>query len=120
MRIFLFLLTLLAASTVFAQNGNSVLPMTADQPRPLALIPAPVNLTVNTGQFTLPSAIVIEAQDQKGIDPVLNELKTQLSLPTGYTVTVTTQPKTDATIRLVLNKTPETTLGSEGYYLSVT
>jgi hexosaminidase len=120
MRIFLFLLTLLAASTVFAQNGNGVLPMTADQPGPLALIPAPVNLTVNAGQFTLPSTIVIEAQDQKGMDPVLNELKTQLSLPTGYTVTVTTQPKTDATIRLVLNKTPETTLGSEGYYLSVT
>ena len=52
--------------------------------------------------------------------PPWSDLKARLGVPTGYTVTVTTQPRTDATIRLVLNKTAETTLGTEGYYLSVT
>ena len=78
MRISLFLLTLLAASTVFAQNGNTAFPttptqpMTSDQPGPLALIPAPVNLTVNAGQFTLPGSIVIEAQEPKGLESALD------------------------------------------------
>src|ERR1700743_3089766 len=108
MRIYLFLLTLLASSTLFAQDAG-----------PLALIPAPASLTVNGGSFTLPSTIVIEAQDQNMPGSVLDGLKTQLTASTGYTATVTSQPATNATIRLVLHKTPEPTLGAEAYYLSV-
>ena len=115
MRTFLFLLTLLAGSSVFAQANAG-----DGQSGPLALIPTPVNLTVNAGSFTLPNSIVIEAQDEKKLGAVLSDLKTALTVPTGYTVTVSTQPKNDATIRLVLDKTPESTLGAEGYYLSVT
>src|SRR6185437_11363484 len=86
MRTFLFLLTLLAGSSVFAQADAG-----GGQSGPLALIPTPVNLTVNAGSFTLPKSIVIEAQDEK-LGPVVSELKTALAAPTGYTVNVTTQP----------------------------
>ncbi|HLZ87893.1 MAG TPA: family 20 glycosylhydrolase [Puia sp.] len=101
----------LAALTVFAQDPGS---------EPVALIPAPVSQTVNAGHFELPKTIVIEAQDQRDLDQGLQDLKTRLSLPTGYTVTITRQPTPDATIRLVLNKSAEATLGAEGYYLSIT
>jgi len=112
MRTLVFLLlAMFVRSTVSAQD--------IDIPNPLDLIPAPVNLAVNSGRFTLPNTILIEAQDQNSIGPVLGDLKTRLSQPTGYSVTVTTQPASNATIRLVLNKKPEPTLGTEGYYLSV-
>ena len=118
MRTFLFLLTLLVCSTLFAQNSGAL--MSTEPSGPLALIPTPASLTVNAGYFTLPGTIVIEAQDQNKLGPVVDDLKAHLAGPTGYAVTVTTQPDNNATIRLVLNKTPEATLGTEGYYLSVT
>jgi hexosaminidase len=112
MRTFLFLLLAMSVRfTVFAQN--------ADISNPLDLIPAPVNLAVNPGHFTLPNTIVIEAEDQRSLGPVLADLTSHLSRPTGYTVRVTAQSGADATIRLVVNKTPEPTLGNEGYYLSI-
>ncbi|HWB92969.1 MAG TPA: family 20 glycosylhydrolase [Puia sp.] len=112
MRTFLFLLLAMSVRfTVFAQN--------ADISNPLDLIPAPVSLAVNPGHFTLPNTIVIEAEDQRSLGPVLADLTSHLSRPTGYTVRVTTQSGADATIRLVVNKSPEPTLGNEGYYLSI-
>ncbi len=109
MRIVALLLTTLAGLTSFCQDHGQ-----------LALIPVPVNVTINAGHFELPKTILIEARDQQGLTPALEDLKAHLSIPTGYPVTVTTQPRTDATIRLVLNKTAEATLGAEGYFLSVT
>ncbi len=63
---------------------------------------------------------MVEARDQHDLGPTLEDLKARLSVPTGYAVTVTTQPRTDATIRLATHKTAEQALGAEGYYLSVT
>ena len=112
MRTLLLTLTLLAGATVFAQD---VAPT-----NPLSLIPVPANLTVNAGQFTLPNNIVIEAPDQPALEPVVNDLRVHLAKPTGFSVTVAKPSRAEATIRLVLNKTAEPTLGGEGYYLSVT
>jgi hexosaminidase len=112
MRTTLLLLAAFASLSLFAQEPVSS--------GPLALIPAPVSQTVNAGSFELPRQITIEAQDQRDLIQTLQDLKNRLSTPTGYTVTVTQQPTPGATIRLVLNKSPEATLGSEGYYLSVT
>ena len=109
MRTFAFLLLFLPALASFSQQTG-----------PLALIPVPASMTIGSGQLELPKTILVEARDQHDLGPTLEDLKARLGAPTGYTVTVTTQPRTDATIRLVLNKTAETALGTEGYYLSVT
>ena len=109
MRIFAFLLLFFPALASFSQQTG-----------PLALIPVPASMTIGSGQLELPKTILVEARDLHDLGPTLEDLKAHLSIPTGYAVTVTTQPRTDATIRLVLNKTAETTLGAEGYYLSVT
>ena len=109
---FLFLLASLASLTVLSQDTESS--------TPIALIPAPVSQTINAGHFELPKSIVIEAQNQHDLAQTLQDLKTRLSAPTGYSVTVTQQSTPDASIRLVLNKAPEATLGAEGYYLSIT
>ena len=86
----------------------------------LAIIPQPVSEQLTGGHFVLPASVVIEARDQKPLAHTLQDLKTHLSLPTGYSVTITSQPSPAATIRLVLNKTADNTLGAEGYTLSVT
>ena len=108
----LFFVASFASLTLYAQepeNSGSI-----------ALIPAPVSQTVNPGHFELPSSIVIEAQDQHELAQTLQDLKTRLSVPTGFSVTVTQQSTPNATIRLVLNKPAEAALGSEGYFLSIT
>ena len=109
---FLLLLASLAGLSVFSQS--------AEVGSPVALIPAPVSQTINSGVFLLPASVVIEAQNQQELAQTLQDLKTRLSVPTGYAVSVTQQPTPDAAIRLVLNKSAETNLGAEGYYLSVT
>ena len=91
-----------------------------DPAAPIALIPEPVSLQVNSGHFVLPASIVIEAPDQKPLAQALTDLTTHLSIPTGYNVTVTKQTTGTAAIRLELNKTPENELGAEGYHLTVT
>jgi len=84
------------------------------------LIPVPASLQVDPGHFQLPGNILIEARDQQALTQTLQDLKTRLSIPTGYTVTTTQQASPAATVRLILNKTAEPSLGTEGYFLSVT
>jgi hexosaminidase len=112
MKFSLFLLSAFTTLTVAAQ--------TPDQNQPIPLIPAPVSQTLNPGHFTLPGAITIETPHERALSEGLSDLKTRLSIPTGYQVTVTEQPSPNATIRLVINKTAEASLGAEGYYLSIT
>jgi len=101
MRLFIFLLTLSICPTVFSQQTSE----------PIALIPVPVSQTPGNGHFTLPRNILIEARDQQQLVQTLEDLKKHLSIPTGYSVTVTRQPSAQATIRLTLNSTPESTQG---------
>jgi len=87
---------------------------------PLTLIPEPVSQQVNPGHFILPKAILIDAPHQPDLIPTLKDLATRLSTPTGYSVTVLKVANPAATIRLLLNKTADPTLGAEGYHLSIT
>src|SRR5580700_889708 len=71
-----------------------------DQSGPLSLIPAPASLELAAGRFTLPSSISVEAPNQAELTHAVEELKTRLSTPTGYTVTISHEANPSATIRL--------------------
>ncbi len=102
------LLMICSAITGFSQTNE-----------PSTLIPAPVSQQSAPGVFVLPKVIVIEAKNQQPQSQPISNLKSHLTVPTGYSVTVSSSSPT-ATIRLVLNTTPVTSLGAEGYTLSVT
>ena len=106
----LFVLTILFCLATFAQEPAA----------PIALIPEPVSQQVNPGHFVLPKTLIIEARDQQDLSQTLEDLKTRLSVPTGYSVKVTQQFNPTAAIRLVLLKETDKSIGEEGYHLSVT
>jgi len=85
----------------------------------IAIIPEPVSIVKNTGQFALPRNIVIEVPSQPEMKQVTAFLKERLSIPASAHVTMS-NASPNATIRLVLNKTADATIGKEGYRLSVT
>ncbi len=114
------------------QTGTPSVAVSAHNPSPastpatdpqISIIPAPVSLQADPGHFVLPKTVTIEtpgsatAQEELGV--ALRGLKAHLSLPTGYSVTIGSKPNSSATIKLLLNKTADTTLGSEGYHLTV-
>lgn len=88
------------------------------QDREVAIIPEPVNIVENTGEFLLPQNITVDAASQPELKHTLDFLQERLSVPTGYHVTASNG--SDATIHLVLNKTADSEIGNEGYKLSVT
>src|SRR6185312_8071505 len=83
----------------------------------LTLIPEPVSQQLGAGHFTLPTSIVVEAPAQPELGHTLEELKSRLGTPTGYPVTMTHDAHANATIRLLLNRNTDATLGNEGYTL---
>lgn len=85
----------------------------------LALIPQPVKVTQTAGQFVLPKTIMVEAAPSADVANVTAYLKRKLSTSTGAFITVKSVAPT-ASIRLVLNKTADTLIKTEGYKLSVT
>lgn len=84
----------------------------------IAIIPQPVKLTRGTGYFTLPANITIKADKLPELEPVTKALIARLTAPTGYTAKTTASGP--ASINLVLTKAADTTLGKEGYHLTVT
>lgn len=85
----------------------------------LALIPQPVKVTQTTGVFVLPKTVVVEAGSSADVANVTAYLKRKLSTATGAFITIKSAAPT-APIRLVLNKTADTLIKTEGYKLSVT
>ncbi|PSR54751.1 beta-N-acetylhexosaminidase [Adhaeribacter arboris] len=85
----------------------------------VAIIPEPVSLKINTGQFVLPRNVVIAASAHPQLKSTVAFLRERLSVPTGRNVTVS-KPSTTATIRLILLPTPDNSIGKEGYHLAVT
>ncbi|MEJ7684679.1 MAG: hypothetical protein WKG06_43895 [Segetibacter sp.] len=49
----------------------------------IAIIPEPVNIVKNTGVFSLPANIVIEAGSQPELKQTITVLQNRLSVPTG-------------------------------------
>jgi hexosaminidase len=88
------------------------------QGKQIAIIPEPVKIVENAGEFSLPQNIIIEASSQPELKHTLDFLQERLSMPTGYNVS--TGDGANATIHLSLNKTPDNEIGNEGYHLSVT
>ncbi len=104
-----FLCCLFISVIAFSQNNNAG----------IAIIPEPVNIVQNTGVFTLPETIVIEAGPQPEIKQTVLILQDRLSVPAGAHVTVSNSAPA-AAIRLVLNESSNAEIGKEGYQLSVT
>ena len=93
----------------FAQKSNPL----------VAIIPEPVSVTVQTGFYSLPQKIVIVAPVQADVSFIAGLLKERLSTAAGRTVSMATADQQGAAIRLRVNTTKDTTLGTEGYRLSV-
>ena len=108
-KIVLGILFIYLASGVHAQS----------KPTEIAIIPEPVKFTRNTGDFILPKACSIEVPANPELKELTNQLKKRLSVPTGSTVSISSNNKA-ARIRFELNKTADQGLGSEGYTLTVT
>jgi hexosaminidase len=104
-----FLFCLFISVIACSQNNNTG----------IAIIPEPVNIVQNTGVFSLPENIVIEAGTQPEIKQTVLILQHRLSVPAGAHVTVSNSAPA-AAIRLVLNETNNAQIGKEGYQLSVT
>ncbi len=88
-------------------------------PTAIAIIPEPVQLVQNAGTFILPNTISIQSPDLPALAATNNFLQQRLSLATGYKVTISPNA-TSPTIKMVLNKTANATIGSEGYQLKIT
>jgi hexosaminidase len=104
-KLFIIFFSGLLYSSIFSQTSS------------VAIIPEPVSIMTNTGHFTLPGSIIIQAPDKPELAQTIQSLKEKLSTATGAQVKTAS---TGGTIRLELNKTLNATLGSEGYELNVT
>src|SRR5579863_3322521 len=85
----------------------------------IAIIPEPVSIIQNEGEYVLPKTIVIAGSTKPEMKEVIATLRERFSAATGAHVTVLNSAA-NPTIKLVLNKTADTAIGLEGYYLSVT
>jgi hexosaminidase len=85
----------------------------------IAIIPEPAQLVQNAGTFTFPNTITIQAPDLPALSVTNNFLQQRLSLATGYKVTLSSN-ESNPTIKLVLDKTANQKIGSEGYQLNIT
>src|SRR5262245_25554027 len=88
----------------------------------IAIIPIPVSLERNTGNFTLSAQTRIEADKNPDVQRVVNMFTSQVSKATGFPPAV--DPLSPAAkpniISFSLNTTANTRLGDEGYTLEVT
>lgn len=85
----------------------------------IAIIPEPVTMTKGAGVFVLPKTIGVQALATPEVARVTAYLQRKLGASTGYTVGIAANA-INAAIKLSLNKTPNATLGKEGYQLRVT
>jgi hexosaminidase len=93
---------------VFSQTGSHI-----------AIIPAPVSITPETGHFVLPKNIIVEAPGTPELKETIRLMTAKLETVTGTSVRVTAAEAAGNTIRLILNKPAKETLGKEGYELVV-
>ena len=85
----------------------------------IAIIPEPVRLVKQAGHFILPHIITIQVGKSPELKQTVAFLKERLSIPTGYDVNVVNPPVANPTIKLIINDEEDSTLGTEGYHLTV-
>ncbi|WP_345947585.1 family 20 glycosylhydrolase [Mucilaginibacter sp. PAMB04274] len=88
----------------------------------ISIVPAPALVTYNKGQYVLPKVITIQVNNlSDSVRNVANQLGEKLKRSTGRSYVVkSTMAYQPGSIRLLINKAPTATLGTEGYHLSVT
>jgi len=84
----------------------------------ISIIPKPVSLIQNNGEYTLPSTIKVEASKGTDMDKVLENLEKRMEVPTGKKVEIVHKDPL-ANLFLNLNAHFDSTLGAEGYTLKV-
>ncbi len=84
----------------------------------ISIIPEPVSVKTTPGKFVLPATVSIDAGNAAEVIPVTNYLKSKISLSTGKTVSIK-HNASFATIKLVLTKAENPTIGKEGYQLTI-
>ena len=85
----------------------------------IAIIPEPVTLTKQGGNFILPANIIIQANKSPEIKQTVAFLQERLAIPTGHFVSVIHTPLVAATFKLIINDKIDPVLGNEGYHLTV-
>ena len=108
MKLWIALAFLFTCKVSFSQSANKI-----------AIIPEPVSVKTASGQFQLPQNVVIETTSSLQLQQPIKVLQERLSTAAGKKVTVSNAAST-ASIKLELNKTPDNSIGAEGYKLSVT
>ena len=83
----------------------------------VSIIPQPLSIQQMPGELTLPQHITIETNTHQDLGMTTILLSKRLTTAAGRQVTVQSTP---GLIRLLLNTTPDSRLGTEGYTLSVT
>ena len=86
----------------------------------IAIIPEPVEIVKNAGNFIIPHNISIYAPDLLNLKTTTDFLQQRLSSATGYKVSINNQNISTATIKLIINKTINKTIGNEGYQFTST
>lgn len=100
-------LMLFTSTTLFANNGISI-------------IPEPVKMNVGSGQYSLPANFRIELNSSlPEIKFIATDLGNKISTATGYTFKVEEKAQSSNNIRLYLNKTHNKEIGDEGYTLKI-
>ncbi len=84
----------------------------------ISLIPRPVSVIRIPGYFTLPPLIKVETSLDPEISMVVQALKEQIIIPTGKNI-ILVKKDPSACIRLLINALPDSSLGKEGYTLTV-
>ncbi|MFL5809811.1 MAG: beta-N-acetylhexosaminidase [Flavisolibacter sp.] len=108
MKSLLLCFSILISIVSFSQDKNEI-----------AIIPEPVSLSLKAGKFVLPPIVLIQAPNDPALKQGISFLSNRISVPTGRTVkTASNLP--GASIKLLLNKTSNNKIGSEGYTLTVT
>ena len=83
----------------------------------IAIIPQPVKVITNAGNFILPKNVTIQSPAGNDFKETVAFLKNKLSAATG--VSVMNAAASTATIKLLLNKKQNEVIGKEGYHLVV-
>ncbi|MDB5012056.1 MAG: beta-N-acetylhexosaminidase, partial [Daejeonella sp.] len=86
----------------------------------IAIIPEPVYIEETNSTFILPKKVLIETTDVQDTKSTVEFLKDRIGHATGSSVTTTSITSATASIKLIINNTPNMSLGNEGYTLSVT
>lgn len=108
MKLWIALVFLFTCEVSFSQSPNKV-----------AIIPEPVSIKTTAGQFLLPENVMVATSAASQLQQPIKVLQDRLSTAAGKKVTVSNAGPS-AAIQLELNKTPDKTIGDEGYKLSVT